>query len=259
MKSANPSNSGEDDVPTLTPSTSASERIVYEQTATEIPPARVLAGNLVLTGDEPNPAATAYRLLRTQVLQKMSAHGWNVLAVTSPSAGEGKTLTAINLAVSIARTVNYTVLLVDLDFRNPSIHRYLGVEPKAGILDYLLDGVPLTSVLLNPGIDRLVVLPGRSSFLRSAELLASPRMVSLVEELKSRYPSRIVLFDLPPVNSAADAMAFSPYVDASLLVLEEGKTLQADVRQALSYLGSTTVLGAVLNKSCEKIEAFLSC
>ena len=74
-------------------------------------------------------------------------------------------------------------------------------------------------------------------------------MINLVKELKSRYPSRIILFDLPPLLAAADALAFSPYVDAALLVIEEGKTQAQDVKRALELLQTTNVIGSVLNKS----------
>ncbi len=100
------------------------------------------------------------------------------------------------------------------------------------------------------GIDHLTVLPGgRALHKNSAEMLNSPKMSQLVEEMKNRYPSRIVVFDLPPVLSAADAMAFAPYVDATLLVIEEGKTKRKELQHALDLLASTNVLGTVLNKT----------
>jgi Mrp family chromosome partitioning ATPase len=96
-------------------------------------------------------------------------------------------------------------------------------------------------------------LPGGKPLTNSAEMLNSQKMARLVEELKARYPSRIILFDLPPLLGAADALAFSPYVDAALLVVENGKTQKNDVKQAIGLLQGTKVIGTVLNKSSANV------
>ena len=83
-------------------------------------------------------------------------------------------------------------------------------------------------------------------------MLNSPKMAQLVEDMKSRYHSRIIIFDLPPVLSSADALAFSPYVDAALLVIEEGSTNKQDVERAVEFLDSTNIIGTVLNKAEQK-------
>lgn len=206
-----------------------------------------LKAHRVVLGDEMDDASNAYRILRTQVLQRMAAQGWNALAVVSPGHGDGATLTAANLAISLSHEVHRTVLLVDLNLREPSVHRLLGFEPRHGISDYILHDVPLSEILVNPGIERMVVLPGREPVFNSAEILASPRMVRLVEELKTRYPSRIVIFDLPPLLGTPDALAFSPYTDAVLLVLREAKTSQDELVKAMMMLDSVSVIGTVLN------------
>ena len=208
----------------------------------------VLRRNKVIGGMEDEATMTAYKMLRTQVLQRLQEQGWNSLAIVSSNKGEGKTLTAINLAISMAREVDKTVLLVDLDLRNPNICSYFDYQPEFGVADYLLNDVSLQSMLFNPGIERLVILPGSRSVANSAELLASTKMEQLVEELKSRYPSRIVLFDLPPLLSAADALAFAPYVEAALLVVADGETTKSALKDALQLLKVTNVLGTVLNR-----------
>ena len=230
--------------------------ISYSQTRVhQISPA-ILRENRVLMGGINDEATSAYKVLRTQVLQRMVSRAWNALAVTSPGPAQGKTLTAVNLAVSLAREVHHTVLLVDLDLRNPSIHQCFGINPDKGISDFLLRGTPINEILVNPGIERLVILPGRESLPNSSEILASPQMSQMVEELKSRYPSRFVLFDLPPTLSADDAMAFAPYVDAALLVIEEGKTTSDELMQTINLLGQVQIIGTVLNKSAEKITPY---
>ena len=224
--------------------------ISYTQTRTTQIPNGVLRNRRVIAAMPDSAFADSYKLLRTQVLQRLNENDWNVLAVTSPGEDEGKTLTAINLAISLAMEVSYTVLLVDANLRHPSIHEQLGLPAGKGLSEYLLDDVPLPELLVHPeNLEHVVILPGGRPVQNSAELLNSPKMAQLVEELKNRYPSRIVIFDLPPVLSAADALAFSPYVDAALLVLEEGKTAQEDAKRAVELLDCTNVLGTVLNKA----------
>jgi capsular exopolysaccharide synthesis family protein len=244
--------------PAVRRSAAAAERptISYTQTRVFEPSPEVLRRNRVMTGSESNPAVGAYKLLRTQVLQRLRERGWNALAITSPGPAEGKTLTAVNLAISIAREVNHTVLLVDLDLRNPSVHQYFGYVPEKGVSDLVLHGAQIPEVLFNPGLERLVVLPGREAMPSSSEILSSPAMVALVQDLKHRYPSRIVLFDLPPLLSADDAMAFAPYVDAALVVIQEGKTTREEVTRAIEFLRDLPVLGTVLNRSADAASTY---
>ncbi|MEM7540216.1 MAG: CpsD/CapB family tyrosine-protein kinase [Pseudomonadota bacterium] len=209
----------------------------------------VLKRNKIVAGSGTDGAATAYKILRTQVQQRLDAKEWNALAVTSPGANQGKTLTAINLAVALAREVHRTVLLVDLDLIRPSIHSAFELEIEKGLVHYLTGDVPITEVLVNPGIERLVILPAGTSTQRSSELLSSPKMAKLVEELKSRYPSRIIIFDLPPILSTDDALAFAPYVDTTLLVVEDGATSKDELARAVQVLEGVHLLGTVLNKS----------
>jgi len=229
------------------------DTITYTHTQTFEPDFALLRQNRVLIGSENDQATRAIKMLRTQVLQRMVANGWNALAITSPGPGQGKTLTAVNLAISLAREVNYSVLLVDLDFHNPSVHRYFGYRPEAGLDDYLRESVELPQLLFNPGIQHLVVLPTKAPLPNSSEMLSSPQMHALVAELKNRYPSRFVLFDLPPILSVDDALSFAPYVDAALLVIEEGVTSKDEIAHALDLLRKTQILGTVLNKSSAQI------
>ena len=226
------------------------EQVTYSQTRHMAVTAPELRAKRVVSGFDPCEFTDAYKMLRTLVLQRLNENNWNVLAVTSPGTGEGKTLTALNLAVSLAMEVNYTVLLVDANLRHPSLHEHLGLPGSPGLSDYLSKDTPLTELFVHPkGIDHLTILPGGHAMLNSAEMLNSPKMSRLVDELKTRYASRIVIFDLPPVLNAADAMAFAPYVDATLLVVEEGKTKRKEVEHAVELLAGTNVIGTVLNKA----------
>ena len=226
------------------------EEIVYTQTRTIDIADEVLRERRVLAGFERGAFLDSYKILRTQVMHRLREHGWNVLGITSPGKQEGKTLTAVNLAISLAMDTTQTVLLVDADLTNPSAHHAFGLEECGGLVDYLLDGIPAEHLLIHPGIGRFVLMPGGRAIQHSAEALTSPKMASLVEEFKHRYPSRIVLFDLPPLLQTADVLAFSPYTDALLLVVEDGKTSREDIERALQLVkGSTPVLGTVLNKA----------
>lgn len=223
--------------------------ISYTQTRTVKPSRAALRELRVISEGTDASFADAYKILRTQVLQRLNDNDWNVLAVTSPAEGEGTTLTAVNLAVSLAMEVHYTVLLVDANLRHPTVHSYFGLPGDKGLSEYLLDKTPLSELLVHPSnIEHFVMLPGGRSVSNSAEMLNSPRMVQLVDELKRRYPRRIVIFDLPPVLSSADALAFAPYVDAALLVIEDGRSQRHDIKRAVELLGATNVLGTVLNK-----------
>jgi len=207
-----------------------------------------LRSKRIIAGLEPGAVTDAYRLLRTQVLQRMREQKWNTLAITSSGLHEGKDVTAINLAVSMAMEVNQTVLLVDLDLRQPSLHEYFDYLPEQGLSDHLKIGTSLDEILFNPSIERLVVLPGRDRIYNSSEMLSSPAMINLVEELKARYANRVILFVLPPLLGTDDALAFSPYVDAVLLVIDEGKTATTELASAMEMMQSVNVIGTVLNK-----------
>jgi len=234
----------------------AETSILYSQTKVATLDSKHLRSRHIIYDDADRVGLTAYKMLRTQVLQRMNARGWNALAITSPAPDDGKTLTSINLSISLARELNQTVLLVDMDLRNPSVHQCFGIKPDKGIGDYLLGNAQMNEVMYNPGIERLVIMPGRASVENSSEVLASPAMGSLVQELKSRYPSRMVIFDLPPVLSADDALAFAPYVDAFLLVLRDGKNTSKELEHTMEIMKNATILGTVLNASSEKLSSY---
>lgn len=190
-----------------------------------------------------------YKVLRTHLLHLTAAEGRSTLMITSPLAGEGKTLTAINLAIILSHEINHTVLLVDADLRSPSVTRYFGLGDQPGIVDYLSAGVPIPELLIHPqGISKLVVLPAGRADPQAAELLNSPVMRDLVQELKHFYPNRYVIFDLPPVLLYADALAFAPLMDGILVVVEAHKTPKESIQRCQEMLKKFKLLGFVLNK-----------
>jgi Mrp family chromosome partitioning ATPase len=191
-------------------------------------------------------ATDAFRMLRTQVLGRLEQMGGGALAINSPKQGDGKTLVAVNLAVSIARHLHRRALLVDLDFRRPGIAKLLGIAPAANLSDHLQDGVPLADCLVELGIERLTALPQGRSVEHSSELLASPRMAALATEL-ARDPDRIVIYDCPPLLATDDALIALGFATGCLLVLREGRTTRSELLRAAELVGEERLLGTVLN------------
>jgi non-specific protein-tyrosine kinase len=209
---------------------------------------KLVAENRCLAYLDNVPAAEAYRVLRTQVLQRTRTAGNNTIMVTSALPGEGKTLVSINLAMTFAREFQHTVLLVDGDLRKQSVHKYLGFEGEKGLINYLADDSPLSELIKWPGIEKLTLISGGRSFQESAEILGSPRMKELIADLKGRYPERYIIFDIPPVLTGADALTFAPLVDHVIFVVQAGKTSMDDVNKALQFLPKDKILGFVMNR-----------
>lgn len=196
------------------------------------------------------PHGAAYKMLRTQVLRRLDQLGANLLGVMSPAAGAGKTLTAINLAIAIAADPARTVLLVDFDLRNPQVHRRFHHQPAVGVEECLERHRSLRDAMFKVnGYERLTVLAAGSKCEHSSELLASASVAQAVAEMRSRYANRIVLFDVPPVLQADDALAFSRNLQAGLLVVGEGRTRRDDIARTLQLLGDLPFVGTVLNAS----------
>jgi len=189
-----------------------------------------------------------YKVLRSQILRLTKEKGGNTIMITSALPGEGKTLTAINLSFTFAKLFDQTVLLVDGDLRRQGIHKYLGFESDRGLADYLVDKRPVSDIITWPGIDKLTVISGGKSIQESTELLGTSRMIDLVREMKTRYPDRYVFFDVPPILSRADTLAFVPLVDYIIIVVQAGTTPMNDVKKALELIPQEKVLGFVLNR-----------
>ncbi|MBN1105217.1 MAG: AAA family ATPase [Deltaproteobacteria bacterium] len=213
-----------------------------------VDPARLRKNKIVSLFPE-EALADQMKILHIQVLNKMEEIGGNSLLVASPNPAEGKTWTAINLALSMSQKLDQTVLLVDANVRAPAVHRFLGMDCPRGLSDYLLHQAEIPDLLVNPGIEKLVLLPAGSSLTNSVELLGSPRMEALVKEMKERYRDRFLIFDTPPLLSSADALVLSRFMDAVLLVVESEKTRIKDVVQAIEMLKHRQMIGAVVNRA----------
>jgi non-specific protein-tyrosine kinase len=189
-----------------------------------------------------------YKVLRTQLRQIGREKNWNTIMVTSVAPGEGKTVTAINLAATFAREYSQTVLLVDADLRRQSIHRYLGYPSDVGLLDCFEEKMPMNDVITWPGVEKFTIVSGGRTVEESSELMGSPRMQAMVTELKSRYDDRTVIFDVPPVMAGADALTFAPLVDCIIMVVGSGMARKPDLMNALEMLPGEKIAGFVLNQ-----------
>jgi Mrp family chromosome partitioning ATPase len=226
-----------------------SAQVRYSRTRPVAVAPEVLALRHITGGQERSPLAEAFKKLRTQILQAMRARGHNVLGVSSPRAGAGKTTVALNLAVHAAMEADWTVLLVDADVRRPGLCDALGLERLPGLSEVLTRDEPLERLLVHPGFGRCVLLPAGAPVANPSEALGSARMKGLAVELKRRYPDRLVIFDLPALLDSADGIAVLPWVEALLLVVEEGGSAAEDVVRAAQLAGGECLLGTVLNKS----------
>jgi protein-tyrosine kinase len=213
---------------------------------TELKERRVIA-----TGDT-QAAGHAYRMLRTQVLQRARGHGLSTLGVVSAVNGEGKTLTAVNLALSLAAEPNQSVLLLDLDLRRPAVARTLGLAAQRGLESWFGGDEPTRNVCYGiEGVERFYVLPTMTPVMGSSEVLAGIGTRKLFNELKGRDPGRMLIVDLPPVLLSDDALMVAPLLDAVVLVVNERRTKREDVVRVVELLGNTRIVGTVLNRSSE--------
>jgi protein-tyrosine kinase len=203
--------------------------------------------HVVCIADPLSVAAEQYRKLKASVLAFTRQSNANVLMVASSDVEEGKSITAVNLAITMAQEIDHTVLLIDADLRKPSITRYLGIGAEFGLSDYLSGRVDLSDVLVHTGIGKLVVLPAGSHYDNPAELLSSNRMKELVAEMKRRYHNRYIIFDSSPILVSADAISLSANVDGILLVIHAAKTPVKVVNKAINLIRGVPIVGIVFN------------
>ena len=206
----------------------------------------------VISTNDTQAAGHAYRMLRTQVLQRARGHGLSTLGVVSAVNGEGKTLTAVNLALSLAAEPNQSVLLLDLDLRRPAVARTLGLAAQRGLESWFGGDEPTRNVCYGiEGVERFYVLPTMAPVLGSSEVLAGIGTRKLFNELKGRDPGRMLIVDLPPVLLSDAALMVAPLLDAVVLVVNERRTKREDVVRVVELLGNTRIVGTVLNRASE--------
>ena len=209
-----------------------------------------LASKRIVSHNGADHRSRPYDVLRTQVLQSMTAKKWKILGVTSPTPGCGKTLTAVNLAFSIARQPDKSVVLVDMDLQKPQLANCLGVTFAAGVSD-LLQGraaLPEVAIPVRAGNQRIVVLPAVATR-QSSELIGSHAMSKLLQDLRRDY--QIIVLDLPPMLLSDDVIALAPQLDCVLLVAAIRHSKVSDVEDCVRHLQPSQLLRVVANKAME--------
>lgn len=221
----------------------------------ELDLARLEQAGYVVGANGESRIAEEFRIIKRPVLTNIQAAGKdmtraNMVMVTSSVPGEGKTFTAINLALSIAMELDKRVLLVDADVAQPAIPHRLGLSPGKGLLDLLSDpSVPVSECLLRTNIEKFTILPAGTPHARATELLASEAMSKLVADLHSRYPDRVVIFDTPPLLASSESRVLATNLGQVLFVVEADRTAQATINEALATIESCPVVMTVLNKA----------
>ena len=230
--------------------------VTYSKTRVEKVDKEVLRKNKIFSVFKENQTTDQIDTLRTQLLAKLDETNANSVLVTSSHPGEGKTFTSINLGVSIAQQLDRTVLIIDADLRNPwrdhfdFSYDFWGIKPDKGLADFLTGDAEIEDVILNPGIDKLTIIPAGRSLPNSAELLSSQRMEQFIIDVKKRYGSnRICIFDSPALLPYTDALVFSHLIDSILLVVQAERILPEDFKKVLKLLEGKPLIGTVFNKT----------
>ena len=217
-----------------------------------------LQANRIINFTRGTHYSAAFDMLRTKIMRDLLASDWQTLLVTSPTAGCGKTVTAINLAISMARQPETQVCLIDLDLRRPSVAASLGISPPANLTD-ALDGV-VTAERCFFGIDivgpNLALAANLRPAQQSVETLLSRQMQELLNSLRNASPRPILIFDMPPVLSCDDVLAFLPQIDCSILCVAEGHSTIKEIENSQKLLSETNFLGCVLTKSTERVQTY---
>lgn len=232
------------------PATDHSTRIV------EIDLVRLARMGMVTPDKPKSTIAEEFRVIKRPLIGNAKGHGaapitkGNLIMVTSSLPGEGKSFSAINLAISMAMELDFTVLLVDADFSRPSVLPRLGLPAEKGLMDVLVGEVSdLRDVMLRTNIEKLTILPAGMPHARATELIASEAMARLLAEMASRYPDRIIVFDSPPLLATTEARVLATHMGQILVVVEAERTTHGAVTHALSTIEECPVKMMILNKS----------
>jgi protein-tyrosine kinase len=210
---------------------------------------RILLPGTPLASD--GGVTAAYRMIRARLQNLISTNSWRTLAITSPEPGEGKSVTALNLALSFARDEGKSIFLIDLDMRNPTVCKYLGVRPEYTLVDYFSGNCPPQNVFFSVGAGNLAIAGNTQTSELASELLAGERLEYLFSYITSVAPNALILIDLPPILITDEALLIAPRVDATMLVVADGQTRRDSLLRARQLLADFSFAGVVLNKSSE--------
>ena len=203
--------------------------------------------NLVTQNDPKNPAAEAYRVIRTSVQFAQAGKELKTIAITSCTPNEGKSMTIANLAIVLTQA-GKSVLLIDCDMRNPTVHKNFNLSNKVGLSSCISMGTAVADAVQETGIEGLDALTAGVIPPNPSELLGSERMQNILQRAKEEYD--YVLIDTPPVLPVTDSLVLGRMVDGLILVIDSGEIkveMARDVKNQLVHSGAN-ILGVVLNK-----------
>jgi exopolysaccharide/PEP-CTERM locus tyrosine autokinase len=198
--------------------------------------------------DPHSPVSEEYRKLKSVVSAYAHRDGFNnVIMVTSSVSSEGKSLTSLNLAITLAQEFDHTVLLIDADLRKPSLDGYLGIKRAKGLSEYLAGGVELGELLVKTGIGRLTLLPAGTPVKNPVEFFSSQMMKEFIREIKTRYPDRFIIIDTPPVLPFAETRSLAAIADGVVFVVREGQATPESIAEGIKSFDSKKFIGVVYN------------
>jgi exopolysaccharide/PEP-CTERM locus tyrosine autokinase len=231
---------------------------VPEEDAPKTTPDDIILDDKLVSFFQPSSmVAEQFKRLRTHIIRPGLENSAKTILVTSTVAGEGKSLIAVNLAITIATELHSHALLVDCDLRNPSLSRMFGLQEKKGLSDYLRGEAEIPDLLIKTSVDKLSVFSGGTVQENPVELIGSNRMKSLVKDLKSRYDDRYIIIDSSPLLATTEPSVLNEMVDGIILVIKSGETPRESVHQAIKLLKKEKILGVVLNSLEFKTQAMI--
>ncbi|MBI5055403.1 MAG: polysaccharide biosynthesis tyrosine autokinase [Nitrospirae bacterium] len=212
---------------------------------------QIKVGNqhLIAITQPDSPITEEYRRLKSILIRETKANFLNTIMITSSVETEGKTLTAINLAITLAQEIDHSILLIDADMRKPMVHHYLGIKCDNGLSDYLTRDMDVSEIMVKTGISNLILIPAGHPVENPVELLSSGKMKALMREIKHRYMDRYVIIDTPPILPFADAISIGSTVDGVIFVVKEGRVDKRSIENAMNLIKDLKVLGVVFNNA----------
>ncbi len=244
-----------DSSPSPVPRSKRKDRVAPQKPQIKVPKERLKEKGMLSPDAAHGQLAEEYRVIKRPLLMNAFGEGKdvienaNLILVTSSLPGEGKTFTAVNLALSIAAERDRTVLLVDADVIKPAASQLFGVSDRPGLTDLLEREKTFPAVLLRTDVPKLSILPAGRHHPHATELLASEAMKLLAKDMSRRYPDRIIIFDSPPLLATTQAAVLAAHVGQVVLVVESESTPQYIVQESSRMLADCSVVGCVLNKT----------
>lgn len=213
---------------------------------------------LQLSTDPHLPFFESFRRLRMPILYPSSGKLPKTILVTSVSPHEGKGFICANLGIALAQGMEHHALMLDCDFRRPTLAPLFGLPNETGLVDHLQDNIDLALLIRQTGQDKLSLIPSGKPPRNPSELLDSGRMISLIDELASRYQDRIILFDSPPTVVASETSILAKHLDGVILVVRYGASKKEQVKKFIDTIGPEKILGLVFNAYPENtLESFV--